>query len=173
MEFAYFPKHLDIPSCLDGPIKSFQKHKEEINSFDNDGTNEKRLSSDDVLNIITPDLIEDGFVVETSKRKEDKIRMPVYVGNEEKARLFFEVDAWNKKSKVVIEVEAGRAFDNHQFLKDVFESAMMTEVEYLIIAVRECYRGRNDYLKIYEWLEPFYSTKRIKLDLKGILLVGY
>ena len=55
MEFAYFPKHLDIPSCLDGPIKSFQKHKEEINSFDNDGTNEKRLSSDDVLNIITPD----------------------------------------------------------------------------------------------------------------------
>jgi len=173
MNFAYFPSNQKIPTSLKGPIKAFKKHEKEINSSDNDGSNEGRLSSDDVLNIITPDLIDDGFVVETSKRRVDKIRMPVHVGEEEKARLFFEVDAWNKKTKVVIEVEAGRAFDNHQFLKDVFESAMMTEVEYLIIAVRECYRGRNDYLKIYEWLEPFYSTKRIKLDLKGILLVGY
>jgi hypothetical protein len=173
MNFLYFPSNQEIPQCLKAPIKSFEKHKSKIKSSDNDGTNEKRLSSDDVLRIVTSDLIKDGFVVETSKRRADKIRMPVHVGSEKQARLFFEVDAWNEETKVVIEVEAGRALDNHQFLKDVFEAAMMTHVDYLVIAVRECYRGRNDYLKIYEWLDPFYSTNRIKLDLKGILLVGY
>ena len=45
--------------------------------------------------------------------------------------------------------------DNYQFLKDVFEAAIMTNVDYLVIAIRESYRGRNDYVKIYEWLEPF------------------
>ena len=64
--------------------------------------------------------------------------MPVHVGNEDKARLFFEVDAWNEEAGIVIEVEAGRALDNHQFLKDVFEAAMMTDIKYLVIAVREC-----------------------------------
>ena len=173
MNFSYFPSNRKTPSFLCGVIEVFKKHEKAINSSANDGTNKNRLSSDDVLSIVTSDLIEEGFVVETSKRKADKIRIPVHVGAEKQARLFFEVDAWNKDTKVVIEVEAGRAFDNHQFLKDVFEAAMMTHVDYLVIAVRECYRGRNDYLKIYEWLDPFYSTNRIKLDLKGILLVGY
>ena len=126
MNFAYFPSNQKIPSSLKGPIEAFKKHEKVINSFDNDGSNEGRLSSDDVLNIITPDLIDDGFVVETSKRRVDKIRMPVHVGEEEKARLFFEVDAWNKKTKVVIEVEAGRAFDNHQFFVWIIQSTIVT-----------------------------------------------
>ena len=67
------------------------------------------------------------------------------------------------KTKLTIEI----------ILKDIFEAAMMTNVKYLVIAVRECYRGRNDYLKIKNWIEPMYSTQRIKLDLKGLLLIGY
>ena len=173
MNYSYFPSEKEIPAMLQGVIKSFQNHEKEVNSFSNDATNEKRLTSDDVLRIIEPDLEREGFVVEKSKRSKDKIRMPVHVGEEDKARLTFEVDAWNEETKVVTEVEAGRALDNHQFLKDVFEAAMMTNVNYLVIAVRECYRGRNDYLKIYEWLDPFYSTQRIKLELKGMLLIGY
>jgi len=173
MNYFYFPNKDNISDPLKKVVNIFKKHENEIDSFSNDSTNEERLSSDDVLKVIETDLETEGFLVEKSKKKNDKIRMPVHVGNEDKARLFFEVDAWNKDTGIVIEVEAGRALDNHQFLKDIFEAAMMTDIKYLVIAVRECYRGRNDYLKIYEWLEPFYSTRRIKLDLKGILLIGY
>ena len=35
------------------------------------------------------------------------------------------------------------------------------------------YLIQNDYLKIKNWIEPMYSTQRIKLDLKGLLLIGY
>ena len=162
-----------MPESIKRVLNIFQNHKNEISSFSNDSSNEGRLSSDDVLKVVESDLEAEGFLVEKSKAKKDKIRMSVHIENEDEAKLFFEVDAWKEEAGIVIEVEAGRALTNHQFLKDVFEAAMMTDVKYLVIAVREVYRGRNDYLQIYEWLKPFYSTQRIKLDLKGLLLIGY
>lgn len=75
--------------------------------------------------------------------------------------------------KIVIEVEAGRTTENHQFLKDIFEASMMFSVEYLVIAVRNIYRNHNDFERIYPFLETMYITNRIKLPLKGILLIGY
>ena len=83
------------------------------------------------------------------------------------------MDGYHKEHKIVIEIEAGRAYTNHQFLKDIFETSMMVDVDFLVLAVRNLYKGRNDYEKISHWLETLYLTNRIKLDLKGILLVGY
>ena len=53
------------------------------------------------------------------------------------------------------------------------ETSMMVDVDFLVLAVRNLYKGRNDYEKISHWLETLYLTNRIKLDLKGILLVVY
>jgi hypothetical protein len=39
-----------------------------------------------------------------------------------------------------IEVEAGRAVDNNQFLKDIFQACMMFAVDYLILGVKNYYR---------------------------------
>lgn len=50
---------------------------------------------------------------------------------------------------------------------------MMFSVEYLVIAVRNIYRNHNDFERIYPFLETMYITNRIKLPLKGILLIGY
>ena len=173
MNYSYFPRNEIIPESIQTVINIFKNHEIEIDSNSNDSSNEERLSSDEVLKIVMTDLSNEGYLVEKSKAKKDKIRMPVYIENKEESNLFFEVDAWNEDKGIVLEVEAGRALDNHQFLKDIFEAAMMTNVKYLIIAVRECYRGRNDYLKIRNWIKPLYSTQRIKLDLKGLLLIGY
>tara|TARA_Y100000992_G_C21133163_1_gene427582 strand:- start:208 stop:729 length:522 start_codon:yes stop_codon:yes gene_type:complete len=173
MNYSYFPKDENIPESIKTVVNIFKNHEKEIDSSSNDSTNEKRLSSDEVLKILEADFLKEGYLVEKSKAKNDKIRMQVDIGINDEASLFFEVDAWNEDEGIVIEVEAGRALDNHQFLKDIFEAAMMKNVKYLIIAVRECYRGRNDYRKINDWLEPFYSTERVKLDLEGLLLIGY
>ena len=49
----------------------------------------------------------------------------------------------------------------------------MVDIDYLILAVRQIYKKNQDYKKITEWLDTLFITNRIKLSLKGILLIGY
>lgn len=49
----------------------------------------------------------------------------------------------------------------------------MFNVEYLVLAVKNLYRGSNDFEKVYTFLETLYISNRIKLPMKGILLIGY
>lgn len=85
----------------------------------------------------------------------------------------FNADALSENGKIVIEVEAGRATENNQFLKDIFQACMMVDVLYLVIAVRNTYRNHKDYEIIYTFLETLYVSNRLHLPLKGILLIGY
>lgn len=85
----------------------------------------------------------------------------------------FNADALSSDKKIVIEVEAGRATENNQFLKDLFQACMMFNVEYLVLAVRNKYRSHYDFDIVYTFLETLYISNRIKLPLKGILLIGY
>jgi hypothetical protein len=55
--------------------------------------------------------------------------------------------------KIVVEVEAGRAYRNNQFLKDIFQACMMPNAEYLVIAVRNHYHNSDDFKSIYQFLE--------------------
>ena len=49
----------------------------------------------------------------------------------------------------------------------------MVNIDYLVLAVSNLYKESKDYEKIVNWLETLYATNRIKLSLKGILLIGY
>ena len=82
---------------------------------------------------------------------------------------------WDSLShiKIVLEIEAGRAYSNHQFLKDIFEASVMVNTDYLVLAVRNIYNKQKDYQIIRDWLDTLFITKRIKFELKGILLIGY
>ena len=86
---------------------------------------------------------------------------------------FFDADAVSSDETIVLEVEAGRAYVNNQFLKDIFQACMMPRVEYLILAVRNDYRGNDDFSKIFAFLETLYINGRLQLPLKGIVLIGY
>ncbi|MEB3336820.1 MAG: hypothetical protein VKJ46_05105, partial [Leptolyngbyaceae bacterium] len=81
--------------------------------------------------------------------------------------------ALSHDGRLVLEVAAGRAVDNYQFLKDIFQACMMHGVEYLVLAVRNDYRKHDDFKKIYTFLETLYISNRLHLPLKGILLIGY
>ena len=113
------------------------------------------------------------FKVETGKSKNQKINVPVLFGLNNEIDKYFNADGVSVDGKIVIEVEAGRAVDNNQFLKDIFQACMMYEVEYLILAVRNDYRGSDDFSKVYTFLETLYISNRLKLPLYGILLIGY
>jgi len=119
--------------------------------------------------------------VEKEKGRKDKINIPVLFGECGSVIKSFDVDAYNKDDKTVIEVEAGRAVDNNQFLKDLFEACMMHEVDYLIIAVCNNYRYKKkgkyvidkDYETISKFIETLYYNNRMSLPIKGLLLIGY
>lgn len=153
-------------------ILSFEKNSTDISSDIND-SNETRLKSDEVLRIISKDLINIGYKVEISKKGKDIKRVPVLYGVNGGQMLSFEADAYNYNTRTVIEVEAGRALTNYQFLKDIFQASMMIETDYLVIAVRQLYRGNNDFENISKFIETMFITNRIKLSLEGILLIGY
>jgi len=131
------------------------------------------LSSNNVLKELAQSLIKLGFKVETSKAKNDKINVPVLFGFNDEIDKYFNADALSDDGTIVIEVEAGRATENNQFLKDIFQACMMFEVEYLVIAVRNTYRTHKDFEIVYTFLETLYISNRLHLPLKGILLIGY
>ncbi len=167
INFQFFPRSQGISPSIRNVIDCFIKAENEINS------EEFNLKSNEVLQKIQPYLTELGYKVETSKSHIDKIDVPVLFGLDNRIDKSFNADALSEDGKIVIEVEAGRATENNQFLKDIFQACMMYEVEYLIIAVRNVYRGHKDFEIIYTFLETLYISNRLHLPLKGILLIGY
>jgi len=49
----------------------------------------------------------------------------------------------------------------------------MPYAEYLILAVRNNYRGNDGFSKIHLFLETLYINGRLKLPLQGVILIGY
>lgn len=141
-----FPKYRNIEAHMYDIIKIFETVYPEISSENH------AKQSNEVLSIVTEGLKQLGYFVEQGKKKEQKIRVPVSYGENGKTVLSFEADAYNEELKTVIEVEAGRAVMNYQFLKDFYEACLMHNVDYLCIAVRQKYKRSCDYQKVCDFL---------------------
>jgi hypothetical protein len=167
LNYQLFPRSFGITSEVEDVIKCFALNYEKIKSPTNN------LNSDGVLKCIAGDLKIFKFKVEISKAKDDKIKVPVLFSLNNRIDKYFDADAVSEDGKIILEVEAGRAYANNQFLKDVFQACMMPTVEYLILAVRNDYRGVQDFSKIFNFFETLYINGRLQLPLKGIVLIGY
>ena len=131
--------------------------------------------SDEVLKIIGK---IDGYKIEKSKLENDLIKLLDYEKEKyyDKYSKLFCVDAINEKDKTILEIEAGRAYDNNQFLKDFFEAYVSSKIDYLIIAVRKIYgiNNRKDYEYVNRYFDVLYHSKyKQNVPLKGILIIGY
>jgi hypothetical protein len=167
INWQYYPKRKEIPTHLKDVVDIFVLNQSFISS------NDFTLNSNDVLEKISLNLLELNYQVETSKKDIDKIKVPVLFGMNGKLEKYFDADAYNEALKTVIEVEAGRAVSNYQFLKDLFQACMMHELEYLVIVVRNTYNKNKDFQSVITFFETLYNSDRLKLPLKGILIIGY
>jgi len=167
LQYQLFPRSFGITSEVEAVINCFYIHYEEIKSPQNN------LNSDGVLKVITKELQKINFKVEISKASIDKIKVPVLFSLNNRIDKSFDADAVSDDGKIVLEVEAGRAYRNNQFLKDIFQACMMPSVEYLILAVRNEYHATDDFKAIFSFLETLYINGRLQLPLKGIVLIGY
>ena len=175
IKYQFFPRSHGVTPEINSIIGCFRQIEPQL-----EGENVQRTSNE-VLALVRPHLEAIGFEVETGKGKEEKIDVPVLFGENNEVDKSFFADALSADGKIVIEVEAGRAVKNNQFLKDIFQACMMFEVEYLVSAVLNEYKfnsgGRqtvgHDYQEIKTFLETLYVSNRLRLPLKGILLIGY
>ena len=126
-----------------------------------------------MLSTVRDGLEKIGYSVEKSKKMADKIRVPVLYGPNGKVNLAFEVDAYSEKTNTVIEVEAGRAVVNYQFLKDYYETCMMQGVKYFCVAVRNKYRDSKDFEKVCNFFQTLYISNTVQTPLEGVLVIGY
>jgi hypothetical protein len=168
INWQFFPTSLPCPHHLVEVLNIFEKESIEIDSFTHD-----ELHSNSVLAIIEPGLTEIGYEVETSKKQIDKIKVPVLFGRNGVISKAFEADGWHKGHSTVIEVEAGRAVANNQFLKDLFQASMMESVRYCVIAIRNTYKNSKDFETVCKFMDTMYASDRLRLPLDGILIIGY
>ena len=171
INFQLFPRSVAITTEIQNVINCFEKIADKI-----DSETHVKLASNDVLKMLEPELKKIGFDVETGKAAAQMIQVPVLFGKNNNIDKYFNADALSKDGKIVMEIEAGRAIANNQFLKDIFEASCMFNVEYLVLAVRNIYQplhNSKDFELVYTFLETLYISNRIKLPMKGILLIGY
>lgn len=162
-----FPK--SGPTSLLGQqiVQAFEASHQKFSSDLND------LNSDGVLGILAPSLVGLGFQVETGKSKDGKIAVPVLYGENGQIEKAFYADSYQPREKYMLEVEAGRGVVNYQFLKDLFQACASESVDKLAIAVRNKYKGSDDFVKVCTFMETLFVGRRLVLPLDEILIVGY
>lgn len=152
INYQFFPRSHGVTPMIQSVIDCFYQIEPTLS----DG--EHRVSND-VLALLRPYFERIGFQVEQGKGRDEKIDVPVLFGENNTVDKSFYADAFNKEQGIVIEVEAGRAVRNNQFLKDIFQACMMYDVEYLIIAVLNEYKfnvqGREQVSKDYFEVKTF------------------
>jgi hypothetical protein len=128
-----------------------------------------------VLGLVAPGLAAAGFSVEGSV---GRIPRPSLFGEHGVPRETQYVDAVHDGLGIVVEVEAGRAFQSNAVFRDLIRASLIVDVRYLVLAVRKVYRfgvgqeGR-DYDKGKALLDSIYANRRLGLPFEGVLLIGY
>jgi hypothetical protein len=171
IEWFYFPQSLEPPPLARHVVSAFEEVQPEIASPDH------TLDANSVLLKARPRLESLGFRVEFGKKKAERISVPVLFGKNGKPEKSFDADAYHESGRFVVEVEAGQAVANYKFLKDLFDASLMVDVDYLAIAVRRVWRGGGadhpDFDTVVTFFKALHASGRLKLPLKGVLVLGY
>jgi len=166
IDWKFYPQNAEATDLLKSVVGCFEQQERLVTS------DVHRFKSNKVLDILRPKLKKLGFQVE-DKEKGSRISVPVLFGERGKWQKSFQVDAYHQPGRTVLEIEAGRAFTNFQFLKDVFEACVMHNVEFLAVAVRKTYLGTKDYEKILDFMDTLYASGKLGIPLRGIMILGY
>lgn len=176
IRFSTFPRTEPPPGFVQEVVATFRDHENEIATEIND----KGLKSDDVLNVLGPDLRDLGFQIEASKKKVDKIERPVFFGENGIPTLRYEIDGYHPDWKCGLEVEAGRGWMGNAVYRDLIQAAVMVGIDYLCLAVSNMYKYKSsgrpatsrDYENARQLAEALYGHSRLHLPY-NLVLIGY
>lgn len=176
IRFTSFPRTQPPPEFIQRVIEIFRAHWESISTI----SLTKGLTSDQALRILRSDLVALGFEVEAGKRAIEKIKRPVFFGEDGKAELQYEIDAYHRQWRCGLEIEAGRAWMGNAVYRDLIQALVMVELDHLILAVPISYKymtGKrqttsHDYENTVAVADALYGHSRIQLPF-GLTVIGY
>lgn len=154
-------------------VEIFKKNENAINS------NFKNRKSNDILLSIKNDLEQIGFEVEGGK---GRLYRPVYFKEFGEPELQYHIDSYHQKDKIALEVEAGRSIRGNAIYRDIIQTSLLVGVDYFAVAVPQIYRfksnkrdveDRRNFEMCKSIFDAIYSTERLKLPFKGVILIGY
>jgi hypothetical protein len=178
INWQFFPKSRPVPPQLLQVVAAFDNELPTFTAHYNLAITDKNLrqESNKVLASIAPHLKTAGFEVESEPGSGGKLRVGVLWGRNGRRERAFEADAVRRDPDgrlTIVEVEAGGGVANNLYLKDLFEACMMPGADYLAIAVRNRYKSSNDFDKVVSSIETIYTSDRLSLPLRGVLIIGY
>ena len=176
VRFSTFPRTEPPASFAVEIVKVFERHEGAISTL----ARPKGLTSDAVLRELRSDLVALGFEVERGKTVEDKIRRPVFFGENGRAGLQYEVDSFHPHWRCGLEVEAGRAWLGNAVYRDLIQALVMVDLDYLVLAVPNGYRRRSlgrivvskDYLGTCSVADALFGHTRIQMPYR-LVVIGY
>ncbi len=175
IRFQHFPITHKPPQFVVDVVECFRKNESAISTVQGMSGN-----SDTVLGHIRTDLEAIGFEVEKSKKKTDKIFRPITFGVNGTPHLMYEIDAYNRVTKVGLEIEAGRGVQGNAIYRDLIQGMVMTNVDHLVVAVANEYRYKSknkpivsrDFDKCVDICNALSGHTRVKLPYT-ITIIGY
>lgn len=137
-----------------------------------DSAKVESLTSDSVLGVLRPGLIDLGYAVEGSKRRADKIRRPVLFGEQGAERVAYEADAYHDHLGIVVEIEAGRGAMDNAVYRDLIRTSLIVGARYLVLGVMREYRyGKNSATHSYrdtrDLLDATFASGRLRFPFEG------
>ena len=176
IRFTTFPRTQVPPHFISKVVEIFDKHGKHIGT----SATKKGLTSNETLKVLRNDLIELGFDVEAGKRKNDKIRRPVFFGENAQPDLQYEIDAWHPEWKAGLEIEAGRAWMGNAIYRDLVQALVMVETDHLLLAVQNAYHysasnrsmTSRDYRHTVSVAQALYGHSRIRMPY-SLCVIGY
>lgn len=176
IRFTSFPRTQRPPQFTADLIAAFRANEDAICTR----TLEKGLTSDTVLAAVRPALIALGFTVEASKLASDKIKRPVFFGENGEPSLQYEIDAFHPEWRCGLEIEAGRGWMGNAVYRDLVQALVMVELETLVLAVANTYRYKSggkltisrDYDNTVAVADSLYGHGRIAIPYR-LVVIGY
>src|SRR5215208_5014134 len=138
--WRYFPSYAPPPPWVGSLVAVFSDSKANIDSA---VVHQKRMESNDVLEVIASQLATLGFVVEQGKKKAGKLPRPVFFGDEGSFLRTYEIDAFEAVEGIALEVEAGRATMGNAIYRDLIQASLMLDARFLTLAVPVEYRYKT------------------------------
>jgi hypothetical protein len=174
--FTSFPRTAPPPDFVLEVVAAFQQHEAAISTM----ALTKGLTSDAVLGVLRDQLIGLKFEVEAGKRLGQKIKRPVFFGENGKPALQYEIDAYQPNWKCGLEIEAGRAWMGNAIYRDLIQALTMVHLEHLILAVPNAYKYlsnnkptiSHDYANTVAVADALYGHSRIAMPF-SLTVVGY
>jgi len=145
IKWKMYPQNRGITNSLFLVISEFERVFDDINSSVYD------YGSIEVASFVSS-IHKYGYISNSIQAKKREIFVPIAYGENGNLVELMYLDFFNEDSKTAIKIEAGRGYQNNQFLRDIVDADLTGKIETMIIAIRLFYRSQRDYSKVITYL---------------------